>query len=330
MRRLVALAGALLLASSCSTVGGGEGQPDPLPSWNSGPVKERILSFVASVTDPDSASFVREEERIAVFDNDGTLWSEQPMYVQLAFALDRVKALAPEHPEWKTTQPFQAVLEGDHETLGKAGEEGLIQLVMATHAGMTTDEFEEIAVEWLDAARHPVYERPYVELVYQPMIELLEHLHATGFRVFIVSGGGTAFMRPWTERVYGIPPERVIGSRIGTAFEIRDGVPVIVRKPELAFIDDKAGKPVGIHEHIGRRPLLAFGNSDGDLQMLQWTAAGEKERLMLLLHHTDAVRETAYDRESHIGRLDAALEEAEARDWVVVEMARDWSAVFAE
>jgi phosphoserine phosphatase len=303
---------------------------DPLPSWNDGAVKQAIIDFVARVSDPASPDFVPESERIATFDNDGTLWSEQPAYFQLLFAIDRVKALAPEHPEWKTKQPFKAVLDGDMEALAAAGEHGLLELVMATHAGMTTVEFEAIVEGWLATARHPTTGRPFTEMVYQPMLELLGCLRANGFKTFIVSGGGIEFMRPWTEEVYGIPPEQVVGSSINTEFEIRDDGPVLIRLPEIDFIDDKEGKPVGINTHIGRRPIAAFGNSDGDLQMLQWTAAGDGPSFCLYIHHTDAAREWAYDRESHIGRLDKGLEEAAARGWTVVDMKRDWKVVYPE
>jgi len=301
---------------------------DPLPSWNEGTAKQSIVDFVARVTDPVSPAFVPEAERIATFDNDGTLWSEQPAYFQLLFAIDRVKALAPEHPEWKTKQLFKAVLDGDMVALAAGGEHGLLELVMATHGGMTTVEFEAIVRNWLATARHPTTDRPYTEMVYQPMLELLDYLRANGFKTFIVSGGGIEFMRPWTEEVYGIPPQQVVGSSIKTAFEMRDDGPVLVRLPELAFIDDKEGKPVGIHSHIGRRPIAAFGNSDGDLQMLQWTAAGDGASFCLYVHHTDAEREWAYDRESHIGRLDKGLDEAAARGWTVVDMKNDWKVVF--
>jgi len=306
-----------------------EAVADPLPSWNEGTAKQSIFDFVARVSDPASPAFVPEAERIATFDNDGTLWSEQPAYFQLFFAIDRVKALAPEHPEWKTKQPFKAVLDGDMEALAAGGEHGLIELVMATHGGMTTVEFEAIVRDWLATARHPTTDRPYTEMVYQPMLELLDYLRANGFKTFIVSGGGIEFMRPWTEEIYGIPPEQVVGSRIKTKFEMRDGVPVLVRLPEIDFIDDKESKPVGIHSHIGRRPIAAFGNSDGDLQMLQWTAAGEGPSFCLYVHHTDADREWAYDRDSHIGGLDKGLDEAAARSWTVVDMKNDWKVVYS-
>jgi len=280
------------------------------------------------VTADGGADYVPPEERIAVFDNDGTLWVEQPYYTQLAFALDRIRALAPEHPEWATTQPFKAVLENDLEALKASGIEGVVELVMASHAGMTTDEFEAIVEDWIAAAEHPRFELPYTELVYQPMLELLNYLQANGFETYIVSGGGIEFMRPWAEQAYGIPPEEVIGSSITTEFELRDGAPGLVRQPEIDFIDDKAGKPVGIHRFIGRRPIAAFGNSDGDLQMLQWTTAGAGRRLGLIVHHDDAEREYAYDRDSHVGHLDQALDQAEAWGWVVVSMKSDWNTVF--
>ncbi len=302
----------------------------PLSSWNEGPAKEVILDFVSRVTAPGSDDFVPEPERIAVFDNDGTLWSEQPMYVQLAFAIDRVKALADVHPQWQSEAPFSAVLAGDFQALAATGERGLAQLVMATHAGMTTDQFDAIVKEWLATARHPVYQRPYTECVYQPMLELLDYLRANGFKTYIVSGGGVEFMRPWVEQVYGIPSEQVIGSSIKLRYELHDAEPVLVRLPEIDFIDDKAGKPVGIHRRIGRRPIFAAGNSDGDFEMLEYTTAGSGPRLGLLVHHTDGERETAYDRHSPFGRLDRALDVAPTRGWLVVDMQRDWRQVFPE
>ena len=267
-------------------------------------------------------------ERIAVFDNDGTLWAEQQMYFQLAFVLDRVEALAPQHPEWKEKQPFKAALEGDLKTVLAGGEHALLELIMATHAGMTTEEFEQIVQDWITTAKHPKTDRPYTEMVYQPMLELLSYLRANGFKTYIVSGGGIEVMRPWAERVYGIPPEQLVGSSITVKFEMRESGPVFVRLSEIDFIDDKAGKPVGIHKFIGRRPILAFGNSDGDLQMLQWTTAGDGKRLGLIVHHTDAERKWAYDRNSHIGRLDKALDEAGLKGWIVVDMKRDWKVIY--
>ncbi len=302
---------------------------DPLPSWHDGKAKQSIITFVTQVTTPGGANYVPAPERVAVFDNDGTLWSEQPMYFQLAFALDRVKALAPEHPEWKTRQPFKAVLEGDLKTVLAGGEHALLELVMATHAGNTTEEFAQVVKDWLATAKHPRTGRHYMDMVYQPMLELLEYLRGNGFKTYIVSGGGIEFMRPWTEAVYGIPPEQVIGSSIQTRFELRHGEPVLVRLPEINFIDDKAGKPVGINQHIGRRPIAAFGNSDGDLQMLQWTCLGNRKGFCLYVHHTDAEREWAYDRTSHIGKLDKALDEAQTKGWTVVDMKNDWKRIFA-
>lgn len=303
-------------------------QKDPLPSWNGGHSREAILEFVARVTTPDGPDFVPAEARIATFDNDGTLWTEQPMYVQMAFALDRVKAMAPQHPEWKQQQPFKAVLEGDTKALAASGEKGLVRIVMATHTGMTTQQFDATVKQWLKTAQHPRFRRPYTECVFQPMLELLAFLRANGFKTYIASGGEVEFMRPWAERVYGVPPEQVIGSSIKTKFQVQNGQPVLVRLPQVDFIDDKAGKPVGINEFIGRRPIAAFGNSDGDQQMLEWTAAGKGARLMMIVHHTDAEREYAYDRQSSFGRLDAALDEATKRGWVVVDMKRDWKTIF--
>ena len=303
-------------------------QNDPLPSWNDTSAKQTIVDFVGRVTKAGGPDFVAPAERIATFDNDGTLWVEQPMYVQMAFALDRVKALAPLHPEWKDTQPFKAVLEGDMKTLAESGERGLVEVIMVTHAGMTTSEFAKIVTDWLATARDPRFKRPHTELVYQPMLEVLAYLRANGFKTFIVSGGGVEFMRPWAERMYGIPPEQVIGSSIKTKFQITDGSPVLFRLPEVNFIDDKAGKPIGINEAIGRRPIAAFGNSDGDLQMLQWTTLSGGVRLGVIVHHTDAEREYAYDRQSHFGRLDVALDAAAVNKWTVVDMKTDWKVVF--
>ena len=300
-----------------------------LESWHDGAAKAAILDFVADVTAQGGADFVPVPERIAVFDNDGTLWIEQPMYVQGVFAFDRLQALAPQHPEWRTEQPFKAALEGDKATLADAGERGLVTLVMATHAGLTTDAFAASVTDWLATAQHPRFQRPYLRLVYQPMVELLEYLRANGFKTFIVSGGGVDFMRPWAEGSYGIPPEQVVGSSIKTGFELRDGKPVLVKLPEVEFVDDKAGKPVGIHRFIGRRPIAAFGNSDGDLEMLQWTTIGAPgRRFGLIVRHDDAEREYAYDRDSPVGRLDKALDAALAAGWTVVSMKNDWREVF--
>jgi len=302
---------------------------DPLPSWNDGAAKQTIVNFVTAVTRDGSPDFVPVPQRIATFDNDGTLWCEHPMYAQLAFALDRVKAMAPLHPEWKDKQPFKAVLERDMKTLAESGERGLVELVMVTHAGMTSNEFAKIVTDWLAAARHPRFNRPYTELIYQPMLELLAYLRANGFKTFIVSGGGVEFMRPWTERVYGVPPEQVVGSSIKTKFEMRDGRPELFRLPEINFIDDKAGKPAGINEFIGRRPIAAFGNSDGDLEMLQWATMSGGVRLGLIVHHTDAEREYAYDRHTPFGELDKALDAAAMNKWTVVSMKNDWKRIFA-
>jgi phosphoglycolate phosphatase-like HAD superfamily hydrolase len=301
---------------------------DPLPSWNDGSARSAIVAFVETVTAEGGARYVPPAERIAVFDNDGTLWSEQPLYFQALFIFDRIKTLAPRHPEWKDQEPFASVLKGDIKSALAGGEHALIEMAMATHAGTTTEEFERIVSDWIATAKHPTTLRPLTEMVYQPMLELLDYLRANGFKTFIVSGGGIEFMRPWTEKVYGIPPEQVIGSSIRTKFEVRDGKPVLVRLPEIDFIDDKAGKPVGIQTHIGRRPLAAFGNSDGDLQMLQWTAAGPGARFCLYVHHTDAEREWAYDRQSSIGRLDKGLDEAASRGWTVVDMKKDWKRIY--
>jgi len=301
---------------------------DPLPSWNDGTAKQSILAFVARVTTPGSPNFVPVAERIATFDNDGTLWCEKPLPVQLYFALDRVKALAPQHPEWKTQEPFASLLKGDLKTALAGGDHALLELLMATHTGNTTEEFEQIVKDWIATARHPKTGRLYTDMVYQPMLELLAYLRANGFKTFIVSGGGIEFMRQWAERVYGIPPEQVIGSSVKTKFELRDGKPVLVRLPELNFNDDKGGKPVGINQHIGRRPVMAFGNSDGDLQMLQWTAAGPGARFCLYVHHDDAAREYVYDREDALARLDKGLDEAAAKGWTVVSMKNDWKQVF--
>ncbi len=300
----------------------------PLPSWNDGAAKRAILDFVRVTTDRASGDYISPEDRIATFDNDGTLWCEHPMYVQLAFALDRVKAMAPLHPEWKSKQPFKAVLEGDMKTVAESGERGLVEMILATHAGMTTDEFSKIVTDWLAAARHPRFNRPYTELVYQPMLELLAYLRANSFKTYIVSGGGVEFIRPWSERVYGVPPGQVVGSSIKTQFEMRDGRPTLFRLPEVNFVDDKAGKPVGINEYIGRRPIAAFGNSDGDLEMLQWTTMSGGARLGLLVHHTDAAREYAYDRKAEFGKLDKAWDAAVANRWTVVDMKADWKTIF--
>ncbi len=324
MRLLAPFAALCLVLPSAAVLA----QQDPLPSWNDTAPKRAIVAFVERVTRPGSAAFVPPPERIATFDNDGTLWAEQPVYVQLLFAIDRVKALATQYPEWRTQQPFAAVLEGDMARLGSFSERELAELVAATHAGMTTDEFSATVGDWIATARHPTTGKPYTQMVYQPMLELLAYLRSNGFKTFIVSGGGIEFMRPWTESVYGIPPEQVIGSSGELKLELRDGAPVLRKLPATDFVDDKDGKPIGIQQHIGRRPVMAFGNSDGDLQMLQWTAAGAGPRFALLVHHTDADREWAYDRDSHVGRLDTAWDEAIAKGWTLVSMKDDWATLF--
>ncbi len=334
-KRYILIVLVMLFISSCdekttnnAAASEAEKPTDPLPSWNEGATKAAIMTFVQDATNEQSPGFIPVADRIATFDNDGNLWAEQPMYFQLFFAIDRVKELAPEHPEWATEQPFQAVLENDMETLLQSGERGLLQLVMASHAGVTTDEFETIVAEWLATARHPKYDKPFNELIYQPMLELLQYLRANDFKTFIVSGGGVEFMRVWVEEAYGIPKDQVVGSSIKTEFDYNDGDPVIRRLPEIDFIDDKGGKPVGISKFIGRRPVLASGNSDGDLQMIQYATGGDGLRLGLYLHHTDAEREFAYDRESHIGRLDKGLDDAASNGWTVIDMAKDWKVVF--
>jgi phosphoglycolate phosphatase-like HAD superfamily hydrolase len=301
---------------------------DPLPSWNDGKAKQTLMQFVEDVTQEGGPHYVPPEARIATFDNDGTLWVEYPMYTQVLFAFDRVKELAPKHPEWKTKQPFKALLEGDMKTVGASGMQGLMEIVLATHSGMTATEFAEEAGTWLRTTEHPKFKRPYVEAVYQPQLELLEYLRANGFKTFIVSGGGIAFMRPITQEAYGIPPEQVVGSSVVSEFQVKDGKPELVRLPKIGFINDKAGKPVGIDQHIGRRPILAFGNSDSDMQMIEYTTAGEGRRLGLFVHHTDAEREFAYDRKSHVGTLDQALDQAASRGWIIVDMKNDWKTVF--
>jgi phosphoserine phosphatase len=304
------------------------GATDPLPAWNDGPAKQSILKFVAEVTTPGSVTFVPAAERIAVFDNDGTLWTEQPSYTQFAFAIDRVKAVAPQHPEWATQEPFKSALAGDLNGVIASGVHGLVEMPAAACAGMTTEEYDRTAREWLNTARHPRFGRPYTECVYQPMIELMAFLRTNGFKTYVVSGGSLEFMRPWTERVYGVPPEQLIGSTVVTRFELRNGQPVMVRAAQVELIDDKVEKAISIQRIIGRRPILAFGNSDGDLPMLQWTAAGGGRRFCGYVHHTDAGREYAYDRTAATGRLDKGLDEAAARGWTVVDMKRDWKRVF--
>jgi len=307
--------------------------PVDLPSWHGGAARARIIAFVSAVTEPGSKDFVPPAERIAVFDNDGTLWSEQPVYFQALFARDRIKALASKHPEWKTKEPYASLLKGDLKTAMAGDEKALQQAIMVAHTGMTSDEFSAIVTDWIATARHPSTGRLLTDMTFQPMKELLAYLRANGFKTFIVSGGGIEFMRPWAERVYGVPPEQVIGSSIKTKYEVRGkgtaGKPVLVRLPELNFVNDKSGKPVGIQQHIGRRPIAAFGNSDGDFEMLEWTTRASGARLGVIVHHDDAEREFAYDRKSHVGQLARGLDEAGARGWTVVSMKADWKLVFA-
>lgn len=328
--RTVALAlGIVFTALVCLTPDQGRAQSDPLPSWNDTAPKKAIFDFVSRVTAEGGPSYVPPAERIATFDNDGTLWAEQPIYFQVAFAMDRIAAMAPQHPDWERTQPYKAVLDGDHKALAAAGEHGLLEIVAATHSGIATEKFNSIVDSWLETAEHPRFKRRYTSLVYQPMLELLAYLRANGFKTFIASGGGIEFMRTFADRVYGIPPEQVIGSSGVVKFEMgADGKPVLMKEAKVEFVDDGPGKPVGINRFIGRRPIFAFGNSDGDQQMLEWTAAGEGARFMGLVHHTDAVREWAYDRDSHVGKLDKALDEAQAKGWTVVDMKADWNVVF--
>lgn len=303
---------------------------EPLASWNEGPAKQAIVAFVKNVANPQSKDFVPPEQRIAVFDNDGTLWVEQPMYTQLTFALDRLRELAPSHPEWQENPVLKAAIAGDLKTISAYGTRGLLELVMVTHAGMSPDEFQQIVTDWIANAEHPRFKKKYTELVYQPMLELLDYLRENQFTTYIVSGGGIEFMRPWSNKVYGVLPAQVVGSGIKTRFELVDGRPTLIRLPEIDFIDDGPGKPVGINQHIGQRPIAAFGNSDGDMQMLQWTTSGKGARLGMIVHHTDAEREYAYDRNSSFGRLDKAMDMAQAEGWVLIDMKNDWKQVFPD
>ena len=304
-------------------------QADPLPSWNDGAAKTAIVAFVDKVTDHASADFVQPQDRIATFDNDGTLWTEQPVYTQLLFAFDRIRAMAKDHPEWATQEPYKSVIAGDMKGLEALGEKGLVQIIATTHAGMTTDEFHQIVADWIATAKSPKFDRPYTQLVYQPMLELMDYLRDKDFKTFIVSGGGVEFMRPWSEATYGIPPEQVVGSSGKVTFELdAQGKARLVKQADVEFVDDGAGKPVGINRFIGHRPILAVGNSDGDLQMLQYVASGDGPHFVAFVHHDDDTREVAYDRTSAIGKLDKGLDAAAAGDWLVVSMKDDWKSVF--
>lgn len=319
----IALVLPALVACDAPTAGS-----NPLPSWNDSASRDEIVSFVSAVTDESGSDYIPPAERIAVFDNDGTLWSEQPIYFQVAFAIDRVKAMAPEHPEWQETEPFKSILSGDLKTALAGGTHAILDIVAKTHGGMTSTEFENVVSDWTSTAVHPASGRRYTEMVYAPMLEMLDYLRANEFKTYIVSGGGIDFMRPWTYDVYGIPPEQVVGSSMKLTYEVRDGTPVLARQPEIEFIDDGPGKPVGIQSHIGRRPVVAFGNSDGDLQMLQWTDGSPYRSLSVIIHHTDGEREWAYDTPSSIGHLDKAMLEANEKGWTVVDMKNDWSKIY--
>lgn len=325
LRSLVAcLWGWLFLAAGAAAA------DDPLPSWNEGANKTALIDFVTAVTSEGGPDYVPPADRIATFDNDGTLWGEQPMYVQLAFILDRVKEMAADHPDWQNTEPYKSVLTNDFSGLAAAGEQGLMELVATTHAGMNTEEFTKIATEFITTAKHPKTGKLYTQMVFQPMLEVVAYLKANEFDVFIVSGGGREFMRPWTGQVYGIPPQNVVGSEIEMRFEMKDGVPTIFRDPKIAFIDDGAGKPIGIQNHIGKKPIAAFGNSDGDIAMLQWATSGAGRRFAGIVHHDDAAREYAYDRTSHFGKLDKGLELAGDLGWHLFSVKNDWKQVYPQ
>ncbi|WP_193164503.1 HAD family hydrolase [Microbulbifer hainanensis] len=327
-QRLLRILTTLGIALATCAVMAGAQASDPLPSWNDGKTKQSIISFVEKTTKQGAAGFVPPEQRIATFDNDGTLWAEKPVYFQLLYAIDKVKEQAPKHPEWKQKEPFASILKGDPKKALAGGKPALMQLIAATHTGMTGEEFQASVKRWLATARHPETNKPYTQMIYQPMLELLKYLRANGFKTFIVSGGGIDFLRAFAEKTYGIPPEQVVGSSLKAKYEMRNGKPVIVKLPEVNLIDDKAGKPVGIYQHIGRRPIFAAGNSDGDFEMLQWTTTGDGDRFGLLVHHTDGKREWAYDRDSHVGQLDKALAAAPKAGWTVVNMKNDWKVIF--
>ncbi len=323
---LIALLGLVLCGSSAMLARAAAS--DPLPSWNDGPTKQSILDFVARVTKEGGPDYVAPKDRLATIDNDGTLWVEQPIYTQFAFAIDEVKAQANKHPEWKTTEPFKSILAGDVKGLAASGEKGMVEVMAATHSGMTTTDFDKTVKAWLGTAKHPRFKVLYTDLIYQPMLELLDYLRANGFKTFIVSGGGVEFMRDFADKTYGIPPEQVIGSSGVTQYQMWDASPVLVKQPKVLFVDDGPGKPEGINHFIGRQPIFAFGNSDGDKEMLEWTAVCQHLCFMGLVHHTDAVREYAYDRNSDVGKLDKALDEATAKGWTVVDMKNDWKTIF--
>lgn len=333
MKNLIKFFVSLLLLASCTTKSPTlselpKSETDPLPSWNEGTSKSVIIDFVTKTTTSGNSDFTPEADRIAVFDNDGTLWAEQPMYFQLAYAIDFIKKESENHPEWKKKEPFKSLLEDDIKHVMEGGEKALFEIMMVSHAGMTSDEFQKSVSDWLNSATHPKTGKPYNQMIYQPMVELLEYLRANGYKTFIVSGGGIDFMRVWAENAYAIPPYQVIGSSIKSKYEIVDGMPVITKLPELNFIDDKAGKPVGIYQHIGKRPILAVGNSDGDYEMLQYVTTGEGARLGMFIHHTDSIREFAYDRDSHIGKLLKGLDDAPQNNWLIVDMKSDWNKIF--
>lgn len=316
-----------LLLTGCESAPD-KAENDPLPSWNHGATKTAITDFVARVTKEGGPDYVPVADRIATFDNDGTLWVEQPNYTEAIFVNDRIERLAAQHPEWRTKQPFAAVLNHDMKALAASGEKGMVELLVVTHTGMTTEQFDQTVTDWIAQARHPRFKRPFTQCIYQPMVEVLNYLRAHGFKTYIVSGGEQEFMRPWTERAYGVPREQVIGSSFKTEFTMKDEVPVLMRLPQVDSIDDGPGKPANIGKFIGKRPIAAFGNSDGDQQMLEWTTAGSGARLAALVHHTDAEREYSYDRESKVGKLDKALDEAREKHWIVIDMKADWKNVF--
>jgi len=304
------------------------GDVDPLPSWKVGNSRDSIIEFVDVVTDISNANYVPVDERIAVFDNDGTLWSEQPLYFQFYYALSQIEKAAPAHPEWSDQEPYKTALAGNRDDILSLGTKGLVEIILATHSGMTNTEFRQSVQAWIAMAEHPTTQRAYSQMVFQPMLELMDYLRANGFQVYIVSGGGVEFMRAFAEGVYGVPPENTIGSNLGIQLEATEDGLVLRRVAEVSFVNDKAGKPVGIQRAIGRRPIFAFGNSDGDLQMLQWTVAGDGPSFAGIVHHTDADREWAYDRESRLGRLDKALDEGMERGWTIVDMRSEWSRIY--